>query len=65
MQRPVLQIFQPGPNVIKLFLRNYVAIGITSVKTRVKYAASGVNYALKKFHNTGHWTANIRLGWSE
>ncbi len=35
----------PVANVIKLFLRNYVAIGVTSVKIIEKYAASGVNYA--------------------
>jgi hypothetical protein len=34
----------PLANVIKPFLRNYVAIGITSVKIIEKYAAGGVNY---------------------
>ncbi len=29
------------------FRRNYVAIGVTSVKNLGKYAASGVNYAHK------------------
>jgi hypothetical protein len=36
-------------NVIKLFCHNYVAIGVISVKIIEKYAASGVNYALKCF----------------
>ncbi len=36
-------------NVIKLFWRNYVAIGVTSVKVIEKYADSGINYALKSF----------------
>jgi hypothetical protein len=36
--RPMLQNF---------FQRNYIAIGINSVKTVGKYAASGVNYAKK------------------
>ncbi len=39
----------PVANVMKLFWRNYVAIGITSVKIIGKYAASGVNNALKSF----------------
>jgi len=33
----------------KTVLCNYVAIGITTVKIIRKYAASGVNYALKSF----------------
>jgi len=32
----------------------YVAIDLTSVKIIGKYAASGVNYAPKKFYNSGH-----------
>jgi hypothetical protein len=44
----------PVANVIKLFQRNYVAIGLLSVKNIGKYAASGVNYAFKKFYNIGH-----------
>ncbi len=32
-------------NVIKVFLCNYIAITVTSVKIIGKYAASGVNYA--------------------
>jgi hypothetical protein len=35
----------PVANVIKLFWRNYIAIGITSVKIIEKYAASGIKYA--------------------
>ncbi len=31
------------------FRRNYVAIGVTTVNIIGKYAASGVNYALKSF----------------
>ncbi len=31
------------------FWRNYIAIGVTSVKIIGKYAASGVNYAQKSF----------------
>jgi hypothetical protein len=34
-------------NIIKLFRHNYIAIGVTSVKTIGKYAASGVNYTKK------------------
>jgi hypothetical protein len=32
-------------NLIKLFWRNYIAIGVTSVEIIEKYAARGVNYA--------------------
>ena len=39
----------PVADVIKLFQRNYVDIGVTSVKITGKYAASGVNNALKSF----------------
>ncbi len=35
------------PMLFNFFRRNYIAIGITSVKIIGKCAASGVNYALK------------------
>jgi hypothetical protein len=38
----------PSGQCYKTFLRNYVAIGITSVKILGKYAASCVNYGRKK-----------------
>jgi hypothetical protein len=39
----------PGPNIIKLFWHNYVAVGTSSVKSLLKYAASSVIYAQKSF----------------
>jgi hypothetical protein len=39
----------PVANVVKLFWRNYIAIGITSVKIIGKYAASGINDAQNSF----------------
>jgi hypothetical protein len=64
MQWPMLESF---------FQRNYVTIGVTSVKIIGKYAASGVNYAQKSFiilvtslHSKSKLQAlptNIRLGW--
>ncbi len=42
----------PVADVIKL-LRNYVAIGVTSVKIIRKYAASGVNDP-KEFYSVGN-----------
>jgi hypothetical protein len=38
---------RPVANFIKLFCRNYVAIGASSVKLIGKYATSGITYAKK------------------
>ncbi len=58
------KILTPVANVIKLFWCNYIAIGITSVKIIGKYAASGVNYAQKKFYNIGHSSKCLKQFWT-
>jgi hypothetical protein len=54
-----LQSFSYGQSYKTFFRRNYVAIGVTSVKIIGKYTASGVNYALKSFIITVVWLFEI------
>jgi hypothetical protein len=49
LRKEIFIILGPVANVIKLFLRNYMAIGITSFKIIRKYAASGISTPKKVF----------------